>query len=464
MNVYDNALDGAERKVILIHISFMKTVRIEFTIGMEERLARLSDNGILRYQLLLVFGSLAMKGSGEVESRALSFLSAKASSLNSQSKPDLKEIKILIHALGNTGSKLSFAPILSFLNKRYNYNEIKMVVIDALSKVTGDVDVLARLESFLIEDSSIECLAAIIETLQTGYDHMNKTKQGLAQYVNTITSHTLLQSLVEAISLVNSTDLHTMMVEYLIKIDADKVVYDLLYSFTGSLGKRGKRGTTDWDSSLDSDYSYVDALVNRQTHVNTYPRHTAYIHSKRIGIDEANIKVAYGYFAGASTTCGQMKAFGRGLVVGKLFTHTSTLVDMKVDVIVDSTSASVIAFLRIGSNTLLDYRVQRSPKRYCSPYNHDLAEFSARLLTLEFSHFVYIAIITWSVHLDIVFDLDVNTNACIGRTGTEVSEAMGALSPTIGVVITGGVTANLVVRCFILPEVFMLFMLVGPMI
>ena len=209
-----------------MHISFMKTVSIEFVIGIEDRLGRISDDDFLNDQLLLVFGSTATKGSKEVERRVLSFLSAKASSLNATQ--ELKEIKILIHALGNTGSKLSIAPILSFMNEYYYYDEIKMTIIDALNKVTDDVEVLARLEDFLIEDSSIECLAAITETLQTGYDHMKKNKQVLAEYVNTIKSHTLLKSLVEAVSLINDTDLHTMLEEFLVKIDADIMPYTVL--------------------------------------------------------------------------------------------------------------------------------------------------------------------------------------------------------------------------------------------
>ena len=452
MNAYDNALDDAEDNVILTHISFMKTVSIEFVIGIEDRLARLSNDEFLNDQLLLVFGSLATKGSEEVERRVLSFLSAKASSLNAQSMPELKEIKILIHALGNTGSKLSIAPILSFTDKSYDYDEIKMAVIDALNKVTDDAEVLARLEDFLIEDSSIECLAAIIETLHTGHGYMKENKQVLAEYVNTIKSHTLLKSLVEAVSLINDTDLHTMLEEYLVKIDAEEEVFDLLYTFTGSLGKRGKRGTSDWDSSFNSDYNYVDSLVNRQTDVNTYPRHTAYIHSpNKIGIDEANIVIAYGYFAGTSTHCDRMKAFGRGVVVGKLFHRTSTLADMKVDVTITSTSASFIAFVKIGSNTLLDTSIQRSLSSHCYPYNRNLAEFRKRLFSWRFSLFVYVGTLSLTIHLDAVFDVDVNTNACIGRTGTEVSGALGAFSPTIGVILTGGVSANILVsECWLI--------------
>ena len=39
--------------------------------------------------------------------------------------------------------------------------------------------------------------------------------------------------------------------------------------------------------------------------------------------------------------------------------------------------------------------------------------------------------------VDIHFDLDVNANLCIGRTGTEVSGALGALTPTVGVTVSG---------------------------
>ena len=453
MNAYDNALDDAEDNVILTHISFMKTVSIEFVIGIEDRLARLSNDEFLNDQLLLVFGSTATKGSEEVEKRVLSFLSAKASSLiNAQSTPELKEIKILIHALGNTGSKLSIAPILSFTNKSYDYNEIKMIVIDALNKVTDDVEVLARLEDFLIEDSSIECLGAITETLQTGYDHMKKSKQVLAEYVNTIKSHTLLKSLVEAVSLINDTDLHTMLEEYLIKIDAEEEVFDLLYNytFTGSLGKRGKRGTPHWSSRSNSNYNKVRSFESRQADMNTYPSHIAYIHSPdRIGVSDANIVIAYGYFAGTSTYCDRMKVFGRGVVVGKLFRKTYTLADMKVDVSITSSSASFIAFVKIGSNTLLnlDTSIQRSSS-HCYSSNHNLAEFRKRLFSLRFSFFVYVATLSLSIHLDVVFDVDVNTRACIGRTGTEVSGALATFSPTIGVVLTGGVSANLLVSKF----------------
>ena len=102
----------------------------------------------------------------------------------------------------------------------------------------------------------------------------------------------------------NSTDLRAMMVQYLIKIKADEAIFDLIY---GSVGSRSKRNTNDWDSSSNSDYNYVDSLVNRRNDVTTYNRHTAFIGSKTIGIDDANIKIAYGYFSGISTHCDRFK-------------------------------------------------------------------------------------------------------------------------------------------------------------
>lgn len=440
-------MDGDETNVILTHISFMETVRIGFVIGLEERLAQHSDDIFLKHQLLLVFSSLATKGSDEVEDRVMNFLRIQAASLSSQAQPDSSEIDLILHALGNTGSKMSISLIFSFLDTDSDdYDQIKLQVIDALGKVTDDPIVLSRLEDLLQEDSSDEYAAAIIETLQTGFEYKKTTQQDLAQYSSLIRSHTLLYSLAEAVASSNSTDLHSMLVEYLNKVKADDVIFDLIYSENSPLGSRGKRGTTNWDSSGRSDYNYVDSLLNRQSHVSTYNRHKAYINSKTIGINEANVKIAYGYFAGTNTHCDQLKTFGRCVVVGTLLSRTVTLADVKFDIQATTTSASIIAFVRIGTNTLLDYRYQRSLESHCKLYTRAIAEYRRRIFTLRYDIFVYVGYLTLRVDLHVHFNLDVNANICIGRTGTEVSGALGALTPTAGVTLSGGVSGNLLVR------------------
>lgn len=447
LSAYDNAMDDDEANVILTHISLMKTVRIGFVIGMEERLAQPSEDTLLTHQLLLVFSSLATKGSNEVEDRVMNVLSIRAASLSSQTQPDLSEIDLMLHALGNTGSKLSISLIFSFLDlDGDDYDQIKLAVIDVLGKVTADPVVLTRLEDFLREDgSSVECAAAVIETLQTGFEYTKTMQRDTVQYSSLIRSHTLLYSLAEAVSFSNNTDLHSMMADYLKKVKADDIILDLIYSESSPLGSRGKRGT-DWDYGGNSDYNYVDSLVNRQAHVNTYNRHSAYIDSKTIGINEANVKIAYGYFAGTNTHCDQLKTFGRCIVVGTLLSRTFTLADVKFDIQTTTTSASVIAFVRIGSNTLLDYRYQHSLPDHCKLFTRPIADNRRRLFGLSYDIFVYIGYLTLSVDLYAHFTLDINANVCIGRTGTEVSGGLGAITPTVGITLSGGVTGNLLVR------------------
>lgn len=432
-------MDNAEANVILTHISFMKTVRIGFVIGMEERLARPSDNVFLAHQLLLVFGSLATKGSVEVEDRVMNVLSTQTAALNRQ---DISEVDLMLRALGNTGSKLSIPLTLSFLNKSDNYYpRIKLVVIDALGKVTDDPVVLTRLEDLLEEGPSSECTEAIIETLEMGFEYTKTMQRDIVQYTSQIKSHTLLNSIARAVSYSNSTDLHVMMADYLKKIKADDVIFD------SPLGGRGKRGTTDWDSNENSDYDYVNSQVNRQLDVNMYNRHSAYINAKRIGIDDAHLRIAYGYFVGTSfPTCNEMKVFGRCKVVGSLLSRSKTLADVKVSIEAASTSSAVVVYAKIGSTTLLDYNSQQSPLSHCRPHSSSVSEYRTRLFTLSFSVWIYVGSLTLSIHVDGHFNLDVNANMCLGRTRTEVSGVLGALSPTIGITLSGDASASLLVN------------------
>ena len=448
LNAYDNAMDDDETNVILTHISFMSTVRIGFVIGMEERLARHAEDTFLSHQFLLVFSSLATKGSDEVEDRVMNVLSTRITSLRSQ--PDMSEVDLMLRALGNTGSKLSIPLIFSFLD--LDNDQVKLAAIDALGKVADDPAVLSRLEHLLQEDPSDECAAAVIETLQTGFQYAKKMQRDMDQYSSLIRSHSLLYTLAEAVSFSNSTELHLMMAAYLKKVNADDIIFDLIYNDNSLLGSRGKRGTTDWDSSRNSDYNYVESLVNRRNQVNTYNRHSAYLNSKTIGINEANVKIAYGYFAGTNTRCDQMKAFGRCIVVGTLLSKTVTIADVKFDIQASTTDntlpAYVMAFVKIGSNTLLqhDRPYQHSLSSHCERYNHPIREYRQRIFRLRYNIFVYAGYLTLSVDLTAHFNLDVNANICIGRTGTEDTGALGAITPTAGLTISGGVSGNILVR------------------
>lgn len=240
------------------------------------------------------------------------------------------------------------------------------------------------------------------------------------------------------------------MEHYLRKIKASEAIFALIYNKDGPLRNRVRRVTTDWSSTASSDYNYVESLSTRQFDVSAYDQHQAYIDSKTIGVDKANIKVAYGYFAGTNSQCAMMKTFGRTIVVGTLLSYTYTFADVKIDMRVDLQTASVVAFARIGSNTLLNYNTYGDASTHCRQFTRNLSGFRVRLFHLSFSIPIYIGHITLSLDLYVHFDLGANANFCLGRSSTEVSGALGSLTPTVGVTVTGGVRATLAVRVLLL--------------
>ena len=282
LSVYRNALNVAEANSILTYMSFLETVSLEFVTGFEDLLEHPDEDTMLEDQLLLVFGSLAVKGSEEVEIRVMDNLKARTLAFNARASRDLSETEILLHALGNTGSNMSLPLIMSILNSTSmeHYSKVKLIAIEAFVKLTDNPAVLAQLESFLEDDSSADCVATILETLHNGFQYIEQQHQDTEHYISMTSTHTLIYSLADTVGSTNNTDLHVMMVKYLQLIKADEIIL-LTY---GLVGNRGKRGTFEWDHSSISDYNYVDSLVNRQNHVNTYTRHTAYINSKKIGM------------------------------------------------------------------------------------------------------------------------------------------------------------------------------------
>ncbi len=426
----------------------MKTVSLDLVIGLEKLLDRPNEDIALNNQLLLVYGSLAIKSTEEVEMHVINNLRGRVATLNdSDDSINLTATKILLHALGNTGSKLSIPLIMNVLNNssEEDYDEVKRIAIDAFVKLTESPVVLVELGRILEEDSSADTVAAIIEMLHDGLAYVQQRNQNVAYYIDMLGAHALVYSLAETASSINSTDLHAMMEQYLQEIKADGEIFELLY---GLVDIRSKRDTNNWNSSANSDFNYVNTLVNRQNDVNTYSRHTAYIASKTIGIDDANIKIAYGYFTGASTQGDRLKVYGRCIVVGKLLSHTSILADLKLDLQLNTTSASGVILVKIKSNTLVDYNYNEELSSQCLNYSANLFQFREKLHSLRFNLYIYIGYLTLRADLDVRFDLDVNSEVCIGRTGL-TSRVVGALTPTVEVTVNGEVSASLLVSDYV---------------
>ena len=445
LNALNNTSDSLEANSVLTHISFLDWGSLDLVVGLEDHLLNPSTrfNVSISDQLLLVYGSLATKGSEEVEVRVMRYLNIVSLSINSQSDPNLSQSILVVHALGNTGSESSLTVILSFLNQHSESKEMKLAVIDALSKLTDKDTVLTVLEEFLVPGTSDseEYVAAVIETLDHGFEYVESRRQQVDEYITYLTSHTILYSIVQVCASINSTDLHMMVVDYFKKIDSKDLLFKILEREDTIPGGRAKRQTSDWDSSSNSDYDCVALLSTRQSDVNTYPHHRAYINSTTIGTNEANIKVAGGYFAGIGTHCDKMKAFARGIVKGRVLSWTATLVDFKFKLTASTTSICIDLYARVGSNILLHYNNQTP----CKIYSYNISRYRRTLFRFSIPVFVFGIPLTISIALHGQLDINFNTNVCIGRTGTEASGALGAVAFKLGVSIEGSASVHLLV-------------------
>lgn len=445
LNAFDGVTEDTEANNILAHISFLNTAHLRLVTNLEERLHRAKYSQNLRNQLLLVYGSLAMKGSQEVEYRVMDQLIGIV--IQYRNNTCDFPMSVILIALGNSGSKLSITPILSFLNNSNDNDEdykVKMV-LKALFKVTEDEVVLSELDKLLQGNVSASTITAVIETLHNGLEHIRRdnTKLNLARYLSNIKNHHLLETLARAASQHNNSDLYSMASIYLTEINASSEIMHILHSNQPE-SHRQKRDTTDWDSP-NPDFEYVASRANRISDEITYPTHQTYLLSKTLGVDYANLTIAGGFFAGLSH-CGNIKVFGRVIAVGKVLTYKATVADALFDLRLTTYSGSITAYVKIGEHMLLDIGQQNRISHSCWNIKKSLLRLKQNVFTFSYPVFVYVGYLTLQVDAYVKFHLGFNTNLCIDQSGATVTGALGAISPSIGLLIEGSVIGNLAVR------------------
>ena len=362
---------------------------LEFVTRIEERFNHTNYQRSIRDQLLLVYGSLAIKGNEEVEYRVMDHLIGKVIAYQNESS-DISG-SIILKALGNTGSKLSIVPILSFLNDSNYYEDVDNMlnVIDALVKVTNDAFVLSKLDELVRAYPSVNTVSTVIETLHNGLDYIKSVNVIKDNYLTKIRTHPLLVTLARAALMNNDSVVYTMIDNYFIEIKASQVLFDFINPSISNLFRK-KRYTTDWDSSY-SDYNYVASRMSRADDVITYKRHKAYLNSKRLGISDAYMKVVSGLFAGTTTHCDRMKVYGRVVAIGKVLYYTRTAADVKFDLELTTTSASLTAYVKIGSNSLLNINERRTLSSSCWRKTKNVVQLKIRLFRFRYRIFVYVA-------------------------------------------------------------------------
>jgi len=115
-----------------------------------------------------------------------------------------------------------------------------------------------------------------------------------------------------------------------------------------------------------------------------------YLTSKKLGVSLAYLKIISGLFAGVSQHCDKMKAYGRIHAKGKvLLSSEKTLADAKLELRLTTTTANFIAYVRFGSNTLLNVNENR---RISNGWRKtkNLINYKKRLFRFRYRIFIYV--------------------------------------------------------------------------
>ena len=430
-----------ERNALINVIAMVDNPHLDFVRLLKQHLNSITENTdeAETEALLLSFGALASGATPDVEEFVVSFLLE----LQKSTDGDMTFEIPLILAMGNTGSKLVVNSLLSYLDSPNK--DIQIITIQALRKFTFNQQVLDRLEQLLADQNDEDLLAAVIEVLVTGLEYSsNFDTEHFDAHNDFLSHHPILTTLVLTTLETNNTKFDSLVQTFLKDVGGEQA-YSLLSQFH-PISKRG----TDWDEPGEV-YNCVASLSDRQNDVNVHQKHRAYIWGKRFGIDEANLEIAAGVFGGISNDCNNIKVFGRVVAKFTVLSRSCTFVDILVNLRKTSTNIEGCVYANIFGNTLVDYsRSYALTSLQC--YNYQRQFLNQRYPILRFSYpvYVYVATISFDVEVHGTLRGSLNAQICGQTAQTELATGNAGFTGAVGVSVSGGITANLLVSPFII--------------
>ena len=435
-----DATSEAERANIIAFVAFIRGAHPGLLGELEQQMNEADD---YLDPLLLAYAALASETTIASEQRIVNFLLSRLE----QAPINTTIIVHFIHALGNTGSYYALDPIVSYLN--HSVLRVQLVSISAMRKLTNYPLVKDMLQSMLqATPISMVHVVAIAETLIEGYRYLDEKE------LDYTPSLSLQMALVAATLQLGDVELAELALTYVGNFNnrtSEKLAHVLEQAIAegkeSSVQTRGRRGT-DWDSS-NSDYNIVDSHSSRQDDVRNFPSHRAYIWGKKLGIDEANLKVGAGVFMGINPSRISFKAFGKAAAKVKLLSWSWSLAKGEVLLEKLDNRLRTKMYFSILNNVLTDLYYDTTfssslPTSYQyrpSPTVYATRRYSIPRVSVPI--FIYIA--TLSFYLQPHIEARIESRREFDINGGELS-ALAAIGPRITFIAEGGISADLLVR------------------
>ncbi len=420
--------DEKEINTLITILAFTRSPSAQFVSHLQKRIG---PDPLSTDPVLLSYGALGLAASPEIQRHIVRFLQSRLDVAGNNTTA----LVHLIHSLSNTGDNSSAKVFIRFLD--HSDNGVKLAAINGLRMHTNNAVVQAAFIKRLSKpDLTEEEFEAIVLALTFGLEHQKL--RGLKHVNNDL----LLTSLVSAAAKLDNSDIHQLLISYILELNSETSYQHLLVLkaqlLTTKLAKNGtnprqKRGS-DWDES-DSVYDLVASHSSRRSDVSTYPHHKAYIWGKKFGVSKLYCQVAAGGFVGIDNDGSHFKLFAKAAAKGYAFGRSATAFHAEVLVLKENTNWRAKLYAQIVGRVLAN-----GDRSYSSPtWRYEWPLYSSpkyTLISFEYPIFIFVGILRFNVGVYVQLQVDSNVQGSVDV----VSSASAALVPKV--IMTGSASAS----------------------
>jgi hypothetical protein len=405
---------ATEWNTLVMNIALLASPSSELVTGMQaliEAEAVRDPNS-----LLLAYGALASRASPNLQNEMVAFLRDHLQKCTANMRGDLIPA---INALGNSGSHQIVDVLLGFVGD--DTIDIQLAAINALRKQARNTYVVAAFLEQLRSDSPISSIVAAIANILV----RDIEEPGVN---NVETSLSFAGALVSASEKLNNSYVSQLVSRYL----------HLLQQSGVEMGRRLRREAGNWVEA-GSEYNVIALHEARQNDQETYPKHSAHLWSRQIGVQNFNMQVVAGMFTGASDTGEEHKILGRTVTKVNAFGISARAVEIEAVRTQHSGGIHKVVYVTVGGYVLLESEAfadgKELPKSFGGGTEYLVTE-------VEFVSYVDVATITTRIavyaHLDNTFEVN-----AVNMSKERSFSTRGSISPSLVVSVHGSSTVNI---------------------
>ena len=416
-------LSDEEYTNLLIQIAFLPSVDPSTVDYIQKYLDKNSTD-----ELILSFATLGRHNN--VADKIIGVLSKELQAKTN----DTMDLVHICHALGNTGSKKIIPLLLPFLRDP----KLQLHVLDALRTVSSEGSVQEAFAEVVVDAIYPDQVIEVVESLLFPFKH-SLYFEDVPEF--NFTEEKLIDALFNACTVkFQDTDLHGIIMKYFNSLSVHSTQQNIKEKLQYYLSwPRNKRSfTSNWRNSSDTNYDLVASQSSRANDTITYPYHTGYLWANEYGVSDLGLKVAAGGFGGIGSN--GLKLFARGRANIYAWKYTFEAIDIKYmnTKSIDPLSIHISRYAKIAGTAYSG--LSKDTNIYIIPYQKSTSKNlrSVRLFKLEYSQFVYVAIlkfhVTGSISAKVSFSINI---------GSSSATAHFSIGPVVTV--TGGAQATILV-------------------